>query len=73
MREKYLRSIGALDHVSIDFEYKSGYHRERREEEKYPYKKGERDRHIRQMALLKGMTNEEFIEQTTAIFGKSKD
>jgi hypothetical protein len=26
MREKYLKSIGALDHISIDFEYEAGYH-----------------------------------------------
>ena len=55
MREKYLKSIGALDHIRVDFEYESGYHREKREEEKHPYRKGERDWHVRNMALLKGM------------------
>jgi hypothetical protein len=54
MRE-YLKSIGALDHFSIDFKYDSDNHRERRVEEKYPYRKGASIRHIRNMAFLKGM------------------
>jgi len=70
MREKYLRSIGALDRISLDFEYESDYHREKKEEEKYPYKKGERDWHIRDMALLKGMPSEEFWEQMANAFKK---
>jgi hypothetical protein len=65
MREKYLKSIGALDQICIDFEYSSANHRERKEEEKYPYKKGERDSHIRQMALLKGVSSEEVRKNLT--------
>ena len=68
MREKYLKSIGALDHISIDFEYEAGYHREKREEEKYPYKKGERDRDIRDMAMLKAMPPEEFWKHMAAVY-----
>jgi hypothetical protein len=55
LREKYLENVGALDQIRIDFEYKSYYHREKKEEEKYPYKKGERDRHIKQTALYMQM------------------
>ena len=65
MREKYLKSIGALDHISIDFKYESDSHRERKEQEKHPYKKGDRDRHIRNMALLKGMSSEELTKHVT--------
>jgi hypothetical protein len=59
LREKYLDNVGALDQIRINFEYRSDYDREKKEEEKYPYKKGERDRHIRQTALLLNMTKEE--------------
>ena len=70
MREKYLKNIGALDHIRVDFEYESGYHREKREEEKHPYRKGERDWHIRNMALLKRMSGEELAEQMAGAFKK---
>lgn len=61
LREKYLENIGALDQVRIDFEYKSDYHREKKEEEKYPYKKGEQDRHIKRMALALNMSADELF------------
>jgi hypothetical protein len=59
MRKNYLKSIGALSHIGIDYGYKSKDHRERRNEEKYPCKRGERHRHIRDTALLKVMDTEE--------------
>jgi hypothetical protein len=64
MREKYLKSIGALVHISIDFKYESDSHRERKEE-KNPYKKGERVCHIRNLALLREMLSEELMKRMT--------
>ena len=65
MREKYLKSVGALDQIRIDFEYDPDSHRERKEEEKYPYLKGECDRDIRNMALIKVVPSKELMKRMT--------
>lgn len=53
MRETYLKSIGALEHIAADFRDEAGEHKRELEEERYPYLKGDHDRHIRSMTLLK--------------------
>ncbi len=53
MREQYLRNVGALDRIGFDFRNEADEHKEHVMEEKYPYLKGDRDDHIRTMALLK--------------------
>jgi len=53
MRETYLKNIGALEQITADFQNEAEEHKRELEEERYPYLKGDRDRHIRSMALLK--------------------
>ena len=55
MREQYLRNVGALERISIDFKNEADEHRERMVEQKYPFMKGDRDHYIRTMALAKGI------------------
>ena len=70
LREKYLTTIGALEQIRIDMQYTADSHQERKDEEKHPYLKGDRDRDIRMMALLKGMPRDEFMKRMTKNKGR---
>ncbi|MDQ1281633.1 MAG: hypothetical protein QG670_2898 [Thermoproteota archaeon] len=63
MREQYLRSVGALERISIDFRSESEERQERMMEKKYPFMKGQRDSYIRSMALA-GVAGEKVGEKT---------